>query len=403
MKTPGVKAVDSSLEARKGEEGEIEGIVIDASGAVYNASQASITKQGAPSEKPVRHASEKKATEKAAVVRHGSLNSIMGEKTLDWDVAMEPEDAVMNDVAKKVNIRDQPEIHHVQAYSTHIPRHPHRIMITRNGIEIVQPKLNPFTSMCSDVMIARRAKHSFAVRQNVEAHWRATCSRLRLDGISPGVQPPVPTQDLIMPLPLQGKEHTAGGNSSKHDGLMQVGQHTNLKSVKSVSVANRDVINALTTPLIIPCAIDSGALTCVPAFNPKTPTCCHGAVTDRSTPGDLSDTAENIVDMIAANLATECIRPTEVARRVRQCFVTCDADQILRDTRLEDATYLAANRTPGVNKKSAKRQGAKAVKKLERVSTSGDLSSAEATMSRALSARANYRAQDRPDRAFSTQ
>ena len=51
---------------------------------------------------------------------------------------------------------------------------------------------------------------------------------------------------------------------------------------------------------------------------------------------------------------------------------------------------------------AAKRQGAKAIKTLERISTSGDLSPPEATMFRALSARVNYLAQDRPDLAFST-
>ena len=80
MKTPGVKSVDSSLEAPKGEEGEIEGIVIDASGAVYTATQASATKQGAPSEEPDRHASEQMATGKAT--RH-FLNSILGHNSLN--------------------------------------------------------------------------------------------------------------------------------------------------------------------------------------------------------------------------------------------------------------------------------------------------------------------------------
>ena len=42
------------------------------------------------------------------------------------------------------------------------------------------------------------------------------------------------------------------------------------------------------------------------------------------------------------------------------------------------------------------------MKKLERIHSSGDLSPTEATGFRALSARANYLAQDRPDLAFST-
>ena len=63
---------------------------------------------------------------------------------------------------------------------------------------------------------------------------------------------------------------------------------------------------------------------------------------------------------------------------------------------------VAATRTPSTKQKYGARKGAKAVKKLERISTAGDLSPAEATTFRALSARANYLAQDRPDVAFST-
>ena len=48
------------------------------------------------------------------------------------------------------------------------------------------------------------------------------------------------------------------------------------------------------------------------------------------------------------------------------------------------------------------RQGAKAVKNLERVGSTGDLNTHEATMLGAVSGRANDLAQDRPDIAFST-
>ena len=50
----------------------------------------------------------------------------------------------------------------------------------------------------------------------------------------------------------------------------------------------------------------------------------------------------------------------------------------------------------------AKRQGAKAVKKMEQHSTEYKLSSENATTSRALSARANYLSQDRAEFCFST-
>lgn len=68
---------------------------------------------------------------------------------------------------------------------------------------------------------------------------------------------------------------------------------------------------------------------------------------------------------------------------------------------LQDGHVMAV-RTPSTKKKGANRQGAKAVKKLERVSSTGDLNPHEATMFRAFSARANYLAQDRPDIALST-
>ena len=67
-------------------------------------------------------------------------------------------------------------------------------------------------------------------------------------------------------------------------------------------------------------------------------------------------------------------------------------------------SIICANRTPPAqkNKYAAKRQGAKAVKKMEQISDAYLLSSEDATMFRALSARANYLAQDRPDIGYST-
>ena len=63
---------------------------------------------------------------------------------------------------------------------------------------------------------------------------------------------------------------------------------------------------------------------------------------------------------------------------------------------------VAAARTKPVKKPMAKkRAGAKATKKLERLVSKGfGLEPAEATMFRALSARANYLSQDRPDISF---
>ena len=94
-------------------------------------------------------------------------------------------------------------------------------------------------------------------------------------------------------------------------------------------------------------------------------------------------------------MVTETIGPQRVKSLIKACFTTCNKVS-------QDPTLLNAVRTPEINNKHAKRQGAKAVKKLERIHSSGNLSPTEATGFRALSARANYLAQDRPDLAFST-
>ena len=63
-----------------------------------------------------------------------------------------------------------------------------------------------------------------------------------------------------------------------------------------------------------------------------------------------------------------------------------------------DNQVMAARTKPAVsNKYAVKRQGAKAVKKMEQIPDSYLLSSIDATTFRALSARANYLSQDRPD------
>ena len=71
------------------------------------------------------------------------------------------------------------------------------------------------------------------------------------------------------------------------------------------------------------------------------------------------------------------------------------------DPKLVD--IICATRTPPAQKKSQiKRQGAKTVKAMEKMSASYVLSSEDATTFRALSARANFLAQDRTDIGYST-
>ena len=65
------------------------------------------------------------------------------------------------------------------------------------------------------------------------------------------------------------------------------------------------------------------------------------------------------------------------------------------------AAFIYATRTPGIKQKGAKRAGAKAVKKLEALPVgTAVLEPKDATKLRALAARGNYLAQDRPDIAF---
>jgi len=185
------------------------------------------------------------------------------------------------DVAKKVHFDiDKNTYHSVLAYSDHFPRHPRRITISKNGMQLVPSNVDPFTSMSADVMIHRRERHRFSDRTKVKDHWKSVLQNLRNQDIEMGVE-------------------------------------------------------------------------------------------------DVSD-----------------IYSTSVAR----CFVVCGRHF---STQLRDG-HLMAVRTPSTKKKGANRQGAKAVKKLERVSSTGDLNPHEATMFRAFSARANYVAQDRPDISLST-
>ena len=63
---------------------------------------------------------------------------------------------------------------------------------------------------------------------------------------------------------------------------------------------------------------------------------------------------------------------------------------------------VMANRTPPHKKPGAKRMGAKAVKNMEKISTSYTLSPEDATNYRALSARSNFLSQDRTDVGYSS-
>ena len=88
-------------------------------------------------------------------------------------------------------------------------------MTTKDGIVIVQSKLDPFTSMSSDVMIARRAKHPFALRARVERHLRATCST-----VTPNSSDRLPKDkdQSISSKPQLQCGGNDGGTEPRHDG-----------------------------------------------------------------------------------------------------------------------------------------------------------------------------------------
>ena len=95
----------------------------------------------------------------------------------------------------------------------------------------------------------------------------------------------------------------------------------------------------------------------------------------------LNDCIHKYID--EHNMVTETIGPGRIAELIKACFTTCSSP-------LQESELLSAVRNPGIKNKHAKRQGAKAVKKLfQRTHISGDLNPAEATGFRALSARAN--------------
>ena len=90
----------------------------------------------------------------------------------------------------------------------------------------------------------------------------------------------------------------------------------------------------------------------------------------------------------------------------RRILTLDEIDRVLPHELLATLDRICATRTPPAFKKGgpgAKRQGAKAVKKLERAANASHiLNSEEATLYRALSARANFLSQDRVDINFST-
>mgnify|MGYP003334455616 CR=1 FL=1 len=152
VKTPGVKPADPELEAPKGEEGEINGQVIDSQGNVFysnaQGTDTSVTGPLSPS-----GLTPSQGIKKAAVK---SLSEIMDDKAYD---------------KKEIAIMLEPEvIHEVPAYSEIYGLHPRLLMSTPYGMVRVPSNMDPYTSKCADVMRNRRARHHMCNGEKVRAH-----------------------------------------------------------------------------------------------------------------------------------------------------------------------------------------------------------------------------------------
>ena len=140
VKTPGVKPADISAEAPKGEEGALDGLVIDIDGHVYDAgdaAQASATSQD--------H-SEGSTNIVNALALKRSMQDVMNDTNLD-DIDMAMDESMAQSIAQSGNTTigkvksaqfcESVDSVCVPAYSEHYERHPRRIMTTDNGVCVV--------------------------------------------------------------------------------------------------------------------------------------------------------------------------------------------------------------------------------------------------------------------------
>ena len=93
-------------------------------------------------------------------------------------------------------------------------------MTTANGVQVVSCKLDPFTSMPSDVMTTRRLTHPFSDRERVHAHahdilgTRATTEPHDSAQASPATRA---LKAVFLPS-SQGPKNAAGGTTPRHVG-----------------------------------------------------------------------------------------------------------------------------------------------------------------------------------------
>ena len=125
---------------------------------------------------------------------------------------------------------------------------------------------------------------------------------------------------------------------------------------------------------------------------------------DNSANTNFDDANNNDSYLIGTTTTTGGVGDTKQNIGKRDKWLAAVATAFGRSTLKDTYDRLCATRTPSAKKKSGPaRAGAKQVKEMERLESTGPtLNSTEATFFHALSARANYLAQDRPDIAFAT-
>ena len=129
----------------------------------------------------------------------------------------------------------------------------------------------------------------------------------------------------------------------------------------------------------------------------------HFVMLDKVSGSDTEQSfqvANNAAVLCAHHNGSSLLRPSDSLRE-SETSEPLPAEPLPLDPKFRD--IVCATRTPpSKNKSKIKRAGAKTVKAMERLSTAYVLSPDDATTYRALSARANFLAQDRPDIGYGT-
>lgn len=286
-----------------------------------------------------------------------------------------------SDIYKWLRCDVNTEFHEATPYSETYFTHPRRFIITKNRFEIVSSKLDPFTAVNSDVMQSRRAAHPFHNPQRVHEHYECLLGRHRCGSRVKGrtannLAATVAQRQHPKPPEPQSGEVNAGGTSV---GAGPALCHNGSKEDRRQKNLSRAQVDGASAAGDTPGPMDSF--------------CIDAVVTDSV---DVSSSSAYVAGSVNVD------RSDLDSAKVLKVWYEDMYGDLPPSRGNRPRVKVCAARTPSTKKKGPQRQGAKAVKKLERTSGFGDMTPAEATTYRALSARANDLAQDRPDVAFST-